>query len=88
MVLKLSRIIFAFIFTKVGNIFKSKKIIIDNLNKINPEINNLEKEIIINKMWSNYGKTFIEYIFLNTLKKKSNHINIKNKKLLMKFKKK
>ena len=32
-------------------------------------------------MWSNYGKTFIEYIFLNTFKKKSDHINIKNKKV-------
>ena len=80
--LKLSRIIFAFIFTKVGNIFKSKKIIIDNLNRISPEISNLEKEIIINKMWSNYGKTFIEYIFLKTFKKKNNHIDIKNKKAI------
>tara|TARA_Y100000591_G_scaffold318842_1_gene330221 strand:- start:3 stop:866 length:864 start_codon:yes stop_codon:yes gene_type:complete len=80
--LKLSRIIFSFIFVKAGNIFKSKKIIINNLDRINPEINNLEKEIIVNKMWSNYGKTFIEYIFLNTFKKNSNHINIKNKKAL------
>ena len=35
-------------------------------------------------MWSNYGKTFIEYIFLNNFKKKSNHIKIKNKELLLK----
>ncbi len=80
--LKLSRIIFAFIFTKVGNIFKSKKIIIDNLNRISPEVSNLEKEIIINKMWSNYGKTFVEYIFLKTFKKKINHIDIKNRKAI------
>ena len=69
--LKLSRIIFSFIFIKVGNIFKSKKIIINNLNRINPEISNLEKEIIINKMWSNYGKTFIEYIFSQYFQKKN-----------------
>ena len=68
--LKFSRIIFSFIFKKVGNVFKSKKIIINNLNKISPEISNLEKEIIVNKMWSNYGKTFVEYIFLNNFKKK------------------
>jgi len=80
--LKLSRIVFSFIFIKVGNIFKSKKIIFNNLNIINPEISNFEKEIIVNKMWSNYGKTFVEYIFLNTFKKKSNHINIKNKKAI------
>ena len=64
--LKLSRIVFSFIFEKVGNIFKSKKIIIDNLNRISPKISNLEKEKIVNRMWSNYGKTFVEYIFLNT----------------------
>ena len=29
--LKLSRIIFSFIFIKIGNIFKSKKIILNNL---------------------------------------------------------
>ena len=86
--LKLSRIIFSFIFVKAGNIFKSKKIIINNLDRINPEINNLEKEKIVNKMWSNYGKTFIEYIFLNTFKKSSNHINIKNKKALDEISKK
>ena len=33
-------------------------------------------------MWSNYGKTFIEYIFLKTFKKKNNHIDIKNKKAI------
>ena len=80
--LKLSRIVFSFIFIKVGNIFKSKKIIFNNLNKINPEINNLDKEIIVNKMWSNYGKTFAEYIFLNKFKKNSSHINIKNQKTI------
>ncbi len=80
--LKLSRLVFSFIFIKVGNIFKSKKIIFDNLNKINPEINNLDKEIIVNKMWSNYGKTFAEYIFLNKFKKNSSHINIKNQKAI------
>ncbi len=80
--LKLSRIVFSFIFVKVGNIFKSKKIIFNNLNKINPEISSLEKERIANKMWSNYGKTFVEYIFLNIFKKKSDHINIKNKRAI------
>ena len=80
--LKLSRIVFSFIFIKLGNFFKSKKIIFNNLNKIIPEKNNLEKEKIANKMWSNYGKTFVEYIFLNTFKKRSNHIDIKNKKAI------
>ncbi len=80
--LRISRIIFSFVFKNLGNVFKSKKIIINNLNKISPELSSLEKELIINKMWSNYGKTFIEYIFLNTFKKKSDHIDIKNKKAI------
>ena len=80
--LKLSRILFSFIFIKLLNFFKSKKIILNNLNKIKPDISDLDKEIIINKMWSNYGKTFVEYIFLNIFKKKSDHIEIKNKKII------
>ncbi len=80
--LKLSRIFFSFIFEKIGNIFKSKKIIKNNLDRIKPGIGELDKELIIKKMWSNYGKTFIEYIYLGTFKKKSNHINIKNKESL------
>ena len=86
--LKLSRIIFSFVFIKIGDLFKSKKIILNNLNKINPKISELEKEIIINKMWSNYGKTFIEYVFLNTFKKNSSHINITNKNAIDKILKK
>ena len=80
--LNLSRKFFSFIFVKIGRLFKSKKIILQNLDKIYPKASVLEKELIINRMWSNYGKTFIEYIYLNTFRKKSNHINIKNKKIV------
>ena len=80
--LKLSRKLFSFIFIKIGNLFKSKKIIFENLEKINPNTNIAEKEKIIKKMWSNYGKTFIEYIHLKSFKNRSSHINIKNKKII------
>ena len=80
--LKLSRIFFSLIFRTIGNLFKSKKIILDNLNRIKPGINKLDKELIINKMWSNYGKTFIEYVYLSSFKKKSNHIIIKNREAI------
>tara|TARA_B100001057_G_scaffold496947_1_gene599794 strand:- start:2698 stop:3561 length:864 start_codon:yes stop_codon:yes gene_type:complete len=80
--LKLSRIFFSFIFEKFGNLFKSKKIIIDNLDRIKPGLSKLEKKIIINKMWSNYGKTFIEYVYLRSFKNKSNHIIIKNREAI------
>ena len=65
---------------KVGNVFKSKKTIVKNLDRIKPGISDLEKETIINNMWSNYGKTFVEYIFLYKFKNESDHIDIKNKK--------
>ena len=69
-------------FIFLGDLFRSKKIIFNNLDKINSNLSDQEKYKIVNKMWSNYGKTFIEYIFLNTFKKKSNHIDIKNKEAI------
>ena len=65
-----------------------KKIILENLEKINPNFSEVEKERMVNKMWANYGKTFIEYIFLNNFKKKSNHIKIKNKEIIEDIEKK
>ena len=78
--LNLSRKFFALIFIKIGNLFKSKKVVFKNLDMIKPGINIEDKEIILKKMWSNYGKTFVEYIYLNYFLKKTDHINIKNKK--------
>ena len=80
--LKLSRLVFSFIFIKIGNFFKSKKTIINNLEIINSNLNGAEKNNLIEKMWSNYGKTFIEYVHLNLFKKKTSHIKIKNKEIL------
>ena len=37
-------------------------------------------------MWSNYGKTFIEYIFLKRFRDKDFHINIKGKNILEEIK--
>ena len=80
--LKLSRKFFSFIFVKIGRLFKSKKIILQNLDKIYPKASVLEKELIINRMWSNYGKTFIEYIYLNTFRKNQIILILKTRKLL------
>ena len=72
--LKFSRLIFSYIFVKIGNFFKSKKVILENLKKIDPDLSSIEKEKIIKKMWSNYGKTFIEYAHLKKFKYKTEHI--------------
>ena len=63
-------------------VFRSKKIIFNNLEIINSNISTDEKKKISEKMWSNYGKTFIEYAHLKRFKKKLENIKIKNKKIL------
>ena len=74
--LNLSRKLFSLLFSLIGPLFKSKETINKNLNIFSKEISNLEKNIIINNMWKNFGMTFIEYIFLNYLRKTNHHIRI------------
>jgi len=68
--IKISRILFAYLFKSLGFLFKSEKIIKKNIRIYSKDISNLEEKEIIKGMWSNYGMTFIEYIFLDYLKKK------------------
>ena len=63
-------------FKKLGPVFKSKKIITQNLKIFSNNISKNEIEKISFEMWENYGKTFIEYVFLNIFKKKDTHIEI------------
>tara|TARA_B100000989_G_scaffold267269_1_gene221237 strand:- start:4278 stop:5135 length:858 start_codon:yes stop_codon:yes gene_type:complete len=81
--LKISRNIFANIFSTFGPFFKSKKIIKNNLKIYSNKISNLEEKEITRNMWKNYGKTFIEYAFLNYFRKENSHIIIKNENKLL-----
>ena len=72
--LKNSKKIFSVIFQKVGPLFKSNEIVSKNLNKFLPNIPNEKKNKIIRAMWSNYGKTFIEYVFLRTYQKEKDYV--------------
>ena len=74
--LQFSRKIFSFLFCKLGPLIKSKKIIIKNLNNFSNSLSDEEQNKIINGMWKNYGKTFIEYIFLNYFRKNNSHVTI------------
>ena len=74
--IKISRKIFSFLFSFVGPFFKSKKTIDKNLNIFKKNISLVEKNRIIHNMWKNYGMTFIEYIFLNHLKKTNINMEI------------
>ena len=79
--LKISRMVFAYVFQKIGPMIKSKKIIEKNLTIFKKD-GKFIKDDIIKLMWSNYGKTFIEYMFLKKFSKTSDHIKVKGEEIL------
>ena len=83
--LSLSRKVFAFIFQKVGPIVRSETIANKNLLKYSEGLTDQDRTKIISNMWSNYGMTFIEYVFLNNFKKKKSHIEIEGEEILEKI---
>tara|TARA_B100000941_G_scaffold283960_1_gene254148 strand:+ start:937 stop:1791 length:855 start_codon:yes stop_codon:yes gene_type:complete len=83
-----SRIIFSFLFLKLGPLFKSKKIIEKNLENFNKNLSENEKRNIICNMWKNYGKTFIEYVYLDIFRNNNSHIIIEGQENLKNYFKK
>ena len=83
--LSLSRKFFSFLFKKIGPIIRSNNIIHKNLLNFSKELSDQERKKITSNMWSNYGMTFIEYIFLNDFKKGQSHINIEGENILNKI---
>ena len=81
--LKISRKIFSLLFSIVGPFFKSKKVIEKNLINFSRKVVNVNKKNITNDMWINYGKTFIEYIFLDIFQKKNSHMQFTNEEILL-----
>ena len=80
--LKRSRNLFSVIFCKIGFFFRQKKIIQQNIYNILGKLDSSSEKKIISEMWSNYGKTFVEYIYLYEFKRQSSHIKIVNKEIL------
>ena len=80
--INLSRKLFSSLFIIVGPFFKSKKITENNLNIFLGKNSSVNKKKIINDMWKNYGKTFIEYIFLDYFRNKKSHISLEGKEHL------
>ena len=79
--IKISRKIFANLFCIFGQVFRSKKIINNNL-EIFSKYTSIDKKSVIKQMWRNYGMTFIEYIFLESFRRKNSHVIIKGEKNL------
>ena len=80
--LNISRKLFAKIFQIIGPLIKSEKTTNENLEKFLSSYNEEQKKNIKKMMWSNYGKTFVEYLFLNKFRKNNSHINFKGKEIL------
>ena len=83
--LNLSKKIFAFLFKRLGPLFKSKSIIEKNLTNFNSNLTNEQRENIISSMWENYGITFIEYIFLSLFKEKNDLVEVTRSDILKKI---
>ena len=75
--LKISKKIFSTLFCVLGPIFRSNKIIDKNLLIFKKNISVLDSAKIKKEMWENYGKTFIEYIFLKKFRNSRDHVEIK-----------
>ena len=83
--LNLSKKIFAFLFKRLGPLFKSKSIIEKNLTNFNSNLTNEQRKNIISSMWENYGITFIEYIFLSLFKEKNDLVEVTRSDILKKI---
>jgi len=80
--INISRKLFSFLFILIGPIFKSKIIINKNLNIFSNKISSMGRKTIINEMWKNYGKTFIEYVFLNHFRRNNSYVTLEGKENL------
>mgnify|MGYP001202076577 CR=1 FL=1 len=76
------------IFEFIGPFFRSKKIIISNIKKAIPDINENKLQEITNLMWNNYGRVFAEYIFIKDFRngKLNNLIEVEGEKIINEIK--
>ena len=71
----------------IGPKFRSKKIITENIRNFKPSINNDEVNVLIKKMWGNYGRILAEYPFIPNFrnKKLEKHLKIEGLNSLKKI---
>ena len=48
--------------------------------------NEEKKKEIINSMWSNYGSTFVEYLYLKRFRNKNDQVSIKGENIIKRIK--
>ena len=78
-----------FIGKKFGPMFRSHKKILENLKNSNIGKSEQERNIMIDKMWGNYGRIFAEYVYIKDFREKNlnNNIEINGKEFLEEIKK-
>ena len=69
--IKISTLLSGKIFTILGPLFRSKKIISNNLKKAFPNISDKEIKEKNKEMWGYYGKIFAEYCFMKKFRTNS-----------------
>ncbi|RPG11749.1 MAG: lipid A biosynthesis acyltransferase [Pelagibacteraceae bacterium TMED170] len=85
--LKVSRTVFSYLFNKIGPLIKPKDIVNNNLKQVFGEQEDDKVKSLITNMWSNYGKVFVEYLYLSRFRSNNSHINLKGKNILDEIKK-
>ena len=88
--ISLSRKFSSFLLVRFGFLFRKKEIIKNNILKVFKQYSDTEIDKLIKKMWSNYGLTFAEYVFLDKFrfnKLPKRHIEISGEEILVKVKK-
>ena len=78
-----------FIGSFFGQMFRSKKLIEDNIKKSLPKISENEMEKIIKAMWSNYGRILSNYVFIKNFRqsKLEKYLEIEGKEIFEEIKK-
>ena len=87
--IKISLLVSSFLFRNIGPFFKSRSVILSNLSIVFPSLAEDQKKQIIDKMWSDYGKIFAEYVFIKKFRTSSDYqkkITVENQELLEKIK--
>ncbi len=72
------------LFQIIGPIFRSKKLIFENIRRALPNISKNELISIYNSMWENYGRVFAEYVFMKKFRNNqlTKNISIEGKEIL------
>tara|TARA_B100000927_G_scaffold63006_1_gene49412 strand:- start:201 stop:1061 length:861 start_codon:yes stop_codon:yes gene_type:complete len=78
------------LFEIIGPLFRSKKLILSNINKAFPNIDSKDSNRISRQMWNNYGRVFAEYMFIKEFRigRLNKNIEIDGQEILENIKKK